>query len=74
MKKIIVQCKNPNAANENGSTAMHLVAKLGLNKIAKVLLPYCNNLDTKDQDGKTALDIANEKRHYKTVKILNSAI
>ena len=74
MKKIIVQCKNPNSPNESGSTAMHLVAKLGMNKIAKVLLPYCKNLDKKDQDGKTVLDIANENRHYKTVKILRSAL
>ena len=74
MEKIIVQCKNPNAPNKSGSTAMHLVAKLGLHKIARILLPYCNNLDTKDQDGKTALDIANEKRHFKIVKLLNSAL
>ena len=74
MGKIIVQCKNPNASNKSGSTAMHLVAKLGNFKIAEILFPYCNNLDAKDQDGKTALDIANKMKHYRTVKILNSAL
>ena len=74
MERIMKKCKNPNAPNKNGSTAMHLVAELGNFKIAKILFPYCNNLDSKDQDGKTALDIANEMKHYRTVKILNSTL
>ena len=73
-EKIMKKCKNPNAPNEVGSTAMHLVAKLGLFKIAEVLLPYCNNLDARDQDGKTSLDIAMEWKHHKTVEILNSGL
>ena len=74
LAKIMAKCKNPNAPNKFGSTAMHLVAKLGLFKIAEVLLPYCNNLDARDHDGKTALDIAIQWKHHKTVKILNSAL
>ena len=74
MEKIMKKCKNPNAPNKNGSTAMHLVAELGNFKIAEILFPYCNDLDAKDQDGMTALDIANEMKHFRTVKILNSAL
>ena len=39
-------------------------------KIAKCLLPLCNNLDAKDQDGKTALDLAYENGHHEVVRIL----
>ena len=74
IEKIASQCKNPNAPNKFGSTALHLVVKLGLDKIAKVLVPYCDDLDTKDENGKTALDIANEKGNFEIVKILKFAI
>ena len=70
LEKIAIQCKNPNAPNEFRSTALHLIAKMGLYKIAKVLLPLCNNLDVKDQNGKTPVDLASENGHYKIVKIL----
>ena len=74
MEKIASQCKNPNAPNKFGYTALHLVAKLGLDKIAKVLIPFSNNLDARNKYGKTALDIAIQWKHHKTVKILNSAL
>ena len=43
---------------------------MGLYKIAKLLLPFCNDLDAKDQDGKTALDLAYENGHHEVVRIL----
>ena len=74
IEKIASQCRNPNAPNENGSTALHLVAKLGLDEIAKVLIPFSNNLDARNKYGKTALDYANEEGNFEIVKILKSAI
>ena len=53
---------------------MHLVAELGLDEIAKVLVPYCHNLNEKDQNGKTALDIANEKGHFEIVKLIKFSV
>ena len=70
LEKIAFLCKNPNSPNEFGSTALHMIAKMGLYKIAKSLLPICNNLDAKDQDGKTALDLAYENGHHEVVRIL----
>ena len=70
LEKIAIQCKNPNAPNEFGSTALHLIAKMGLYKIAKVLLPFCNDIHVKDHNGKTALDIAYENGHHEVVRIL----
>ena len=74
IEKIASQCKNPNAPNKFGSTALHLAAKFELDKIAKVLVPYCNNLDARNKNGKTALDIAKEKGDFEIEKILKSAI
>ena len=72
--KIASQCKNPNAPNKFGYTAVHLVAKLGLDKIAKVLIPFSNNLDARNKYGKKALDYAKEEGNFEIVKILKSAI
>ena len=74
IEKIATKCKNPNAPNKSGSTAMHLVAKLGLDKVATILLPYCKNLGQRDQDRKTALDIAIENENYETMTIIKDAI
>ena len=74
IEKIASLCKNPNAPNKSGSTAMHLVAKLGLDKVATILLPYCKNLGQRDQDRKTALDIAIENENYETMTIIKDAI
>ena len=74
IEKIATKCKNPNAPNKSGSTVMHLVAKLGLDKIAMILLPYCKNLGQRDQDKKTALDIAIENGNYETMTIIKDAI
>ena len=74
IEKIATKCKNPNAPNKSGSTAMHLIAKLGLYKVTTILLPYCKNLGQRDQDNKTALDIAIENENYETMTILKDAI
>ena len=74
IEKIASQCKNPNAPNKFGSTALHLAAKFGLDKFAKVLVPFCNNFDARNKYGKTALDYAKEKGNFEIVKILKSAI
>ena len=74
IEKIASQCKNPNAPNKFGYTALHLVAKLGLDEIAKVLIPFSNNLDARNKFGKKALDYAKEEGNFEIVKILKSAI
>ena len=74
IEKIASQCKNPNAPNKFGYTALHLVVKLGLDKIAKVLVPFSNNLDARNKYGKNALDYAKEEGNFEILKMLKSAI
>ena len=74
IEKIASQCKNPNGLNKFGYTSMHLVAKLGFDKIAITLLPYCKSLDERSRNKKTALDIAIENGNYETMTILKDAI
>lgn len=63
-----------NQTDERKNTALMSAAYLGNVKVAQVLLESENiDLDCKDIEGKTARDVAVEKKHDEVVKILDEA-
>jgi ankyrin repeat protein len=62
-----------NAKDKEGSTPLMLAAKRGRYKVAKLLLEQGADIDVKNDNDKTALDLATEKRHWKTVPLLKRA-
>lgn len=52
---------------------MHLAIKAGRLKIVKLLLDQGANINAKDKDGKTPLDIAIDRKHDSILKYLKQA-
>ena len=61
---------NPNAADEDGNTALVIAVKSNYAKVAKTLLDGGANPDVADNDGNTALMIAVEASNAEVVKTL----
>lgn len=62
---------NPNATDAQGNTALHEAADRGINDVVvQALLAKGAQTGTRNKAGKTALDIAQEKKRTKIVKIL----
>ena len=55
-----------------GTTPMHIAAEHGHLEFVKVLIPYWNNPMAKNEDNKTAVEIAEEKEHHEIAKILKT--
>ena len=55
-----------------GTTPMHIAAEHGYLEFVKALIPSWNNPMAKNQDNKTAVEIAEEKEHHEIAKILKT--
>lgn len=58
------------AANDSGTTLLHLISELNETRILKCLLEKVNNIDPIDLLGKTPLHKACEKSSFKAAKLL----
>jgi len=59
-----------NGADENGRTALHLAARLGLNEIVKYLIEKGADVNLKDHKSMTALHVAAKNGDRKSVSLL----
>ncbi len=57
----------------SGNTALIYAARLGYQDIVKILLAYGARVDCRNSSGKTALDMAEEKKHSAISSILRTA-
>ena len=64
--------KNPNVADQDGDTPMHLAARLGYIEIVKCLAEKVKDPNPPNTDGETPIDIATEEGNTEIVKILES--
>ena len=53
---------------------MHMAAEFGHLEFVKALIPCWTNMWAKNQDGKTALQIAESKGHHEIAKLLQTKI
>lgn len=63
---------NVKRAGRDGGTPLHVAAHFGHVDIVKLLISKGANVNTKDNDGKTALDIAAREGNAETVEVLRS--
>ena len=54
---------DPNARNKEGNTALHIVAKGGLNDLAELLLQKNADIYLQNEKGETALHVACDNKH-----------
>ena len=67
-------CKNPNPQDDLGRTPMHIAVEYGHFEFVKALFPYWNNQMAKNQEGKTAIEIAEDKGHLEIAELLKMKI
>ena len=72
IKQIVFECKNPNASNENGNTAMHLAIKLGCVKVVRILMELSASILDRNKRGQTPLDFLEENFDFRLVHLLLS--
>ncbi len=61
----------PNMLNHNGMTALHIAAIFNYSEIAQMLVDCIDtDLDIKNNNNQTALEIAQERGHQETIQIL----
>ena len=61
-----------NVTDKYGWTALHTAAVNGEIEITKFLAPLMDNLNARNEDGKTPIDLAKRKGHNEVVKFLES--
>ena len=66
--------KDPNPRDDFGTTPMHIAAEHGYLEFVKALSPYWNNFMAKNQEGKTAIEIAEDKGRYEIVNLLKPLV
>ena len=65
-------CDNLNSEDVFGTTPMHIAAEHGHLDFVKALIPCWNNPTAKNQDNKTAIEIAEDNQHHEIAKILKT--
>ena len=65
-------CDNLNTEDVFGTTPMHIAAEHGHLEFVEALIPSWNNPMAKNQDNKTAFEIAEDKEHHEIVKVLKT--
>lgn len=65
---------NINTLFNNNETLLHIATKIGYRKIIKMLLKYDININIKNIDGFTAIDIAYQNNFINIIKILRKKL
>ena len=66
--------KYPNPRDDFGTTPMHIAAEHGYLEFVKALIPYWTNKMAKNQEGKTAIEIAEDKGHHEIANLLKPLV
>ena len=53
---------------------MHIAAEMGHIEFVKALIPYWTNKLAKNQEGKTAIEIAEDKGHFEIANLLKPLV
>jgi len=69
-KTLLAHNAEVNISQEGGWTPLHQAAAHGQNEIVEQLLARGANLDAQSDDGRTALQMAEEAKHTQTVELL----
>src|SRR5687767_8478753 len=68
VRSLVLGGINPNVANEHGDTAVMLASENGYDAIVEFLLDHGAEINAKDKDGDTALDIARYQQCKSTIE------
>ncbi len=71
LEYLVPKVENINYQNSKGQTALMIAANSGREENVKILLKYNADATLKDNDGKTALDIAKAKKYDGIIKLLS---
>ena len=52
---------------QNGDTALHIAAAMGRRKLTKILIESGCDIEAKNKQGETALDISRDVHHNTTI-------
>ena len=63
--------ENPNQADKNGRTPIHVAATLGYTEIVRILAPLSKNVNDKDKEGLTPMYMAALYGHSEILRILS---
>ena len=66
--------KYPNPRDDFGTTPMHIAAEHGYLEFVKALIPYWTNKVAKNQEGKTAIEIAEDNGHFEIANLLKPLV
>ncbi|KFK39099.1 hypothetical protein AALP_AA3G200900 [Arabis alpina] len=72
LKRLLAYKMNPNSINVSGQTALHIAAANGRDAEARVLLEANADHTMEDSMGNRPLDVANRKKQWKMIEILNA--
>ena len=67
---LAAKTETPNAADNFGWTPLHIAAYHGQTEIVKFFVSIVQDINIQNSSGETPLQLAKEKNHSETVKIL----
>jgi ankyrin repeat protein len=73
VKKVAAKTTKFNEADENGRTPLMVAAEVGNNVIANFLMSKGASMHSRDNDGKTAIEIASENESWGVVSLFDHA-
>ena len=73
-KLLLKKSCNINGLNKWGDTPLHVASFRGDHRMVEFLLINGANINIKDADGKTAFDLAKQKRHKKVIALFDPRI
>ena len=73
VEKVAAKTKDFNESDENGRTPLMIAAEVGNNVVANFLMSKGASMNSRDNDGKTAVEIAAENESWGVVMLFDHA-